>query len=286
MTLVNTKKVLMEAKKGKYALGAFNVTTLDAIRGVIAAAEAENSPVIMEYAEVHGDIIDLNTIGPIMVKEAKEAKVPVVVHFDHGQNLDLIKRALEIGFTSVMIDGAELAYEENIALTKKVVEMAKEYDASVEAELGTMGSSESGEEVSGEAIYTDPAVAKDFVEKTGVDLLAVSFGTAHGLYIKKPVLDFERLEELSRVTPVPLVMHGGSGLSDEEYIESVSKGVCKINYYSDLANKVAKEVTKKLCQYQEEGKDAYIHDISKWSIDVVKEDVSSRIKVFGSAGKA
>ncbi len=281
MTLVNAEKVLKDAQAGRYALGAFNVTTLEAVRGVIAAAEEKNSPVIIEFAEIHNDIVSLKTIGPIMIQAAKEASVPVVVHFDHGKSFQLILEALKMGFTSVMIDGAALPYTENVAVTKKVVEVAHALGATAEGELGTV--LDASAKKTTEDLYTDPEVADDFIKKTEVDLLAVSFGTAHGLYIEKPHLDFQRLAKISQSTSVPLVMHGGSGLSNGEYQEAIANGICKINYYSDLANRVAKELTAKLIEAQKNNLDTYIHDISTWSIEIIRKDAIEKMKVFGSA---
>lgn len=291
MPIVNTKEVLQYAKENKYALGAFNVASIEAIRGIIAAAEEANSPVIMEFAESHLGFVPLDIIGPVMVREAEKATVPVVVHFDHGKDVDLIAQALELGFSSVMIDGADLPYDENVELTKKVVGLAHSYGATVEAELGTMGNPETSGEtndelIHSEAIYTDPKVAADFVEKTNVDLLAVSFGTAHGLYIAKPKLDYKRLDEIAKSVSVPLVMHGGSGLSEEEYKKSIYYGVTKINYYSDLAHKVAVKAREKLNEAAQKNIDTYSHDISLWTIDIVKEDVMDKMQVFGSTGQA
>ncbi|SJZ88225.1 class II fructose-bisphosphate aldolase [Garciella nitratireducens] len=283
MTLVNTKKILEEARIKKYAIGAFNVTTLEAIRGIIAAAEQEKSPVIMEFAQAHEKFVPLKTIGPIMVQAAKDAKVPVAVHFDHGTDFQLILQALKMGFTSVMIDGAALPYEENVKKTQKVVEVAHALGATVEAELGRVEDSGSFQ-CQEEDLYTNPKMAIDFEKQTGIDLLAVSFGTAHGLYIEKPCLDFERLKEISQSVSIPLVMHGGSGLLREEYQESISKGICKINYYSDLAHLVAKEVAKRLMEAEKLGKEIYIHDISTWSIEIIQRDVAEKMKIFGSTG--
>lgn len=283
MALVNSKELLKDAKSKKYTVGAFNITTLEAVRGVIDAAEEERSPVIIEFAEVHSNIIPLSIIGPIMVRAAKESNVPVVVHFDHGKDIQLILEALKMGFTSVMIDGADLPYGENIEVTKKVVEMAREFGATVEGELGFVMDADSIHDKDAvEDFYTDPKIARDFVEQTGVDSLAVSFGTAHGLYVKKPNLDYERLKNIAKEVPVPLVMHGGSGLSNKEYAECISKGICKINYYSDLANRVAKELSAKLIEKKEKGIETYMHDISTWAIEIIKKDVASKMKVFGS----
>lgn len=286
MTVVNMKNLLNNASVEKYGIGAFNVTDLDMVRGVIAAAEMENSPVILQFAEVHKNYAPLEVLAPIMVDAARNTKVPVVVHLDHAETFDTILQAMHLGFSSVMIDASKMAYEDNIATTREIVKIAHALNVSVEAELGTMNR-EGGETNDFydtlESTFTDPKIAKDFVTKTGIDALAVAFGTVHGVYTKKPHLDFKRLAEINNEVDVPLVMHGGSGLSDFEYQEAIRNGVRKINYYSTLAYNVANSVKEKL---NKETKQIFISDVSLWVIDLIKEDVSSKMRVFQSSGKA
>lgn len=256
------------------------------IRGVIAAAEMENSPVILQFAEAHKNYVPLEVIAPIMVDFAKNARVPVVVHLDHAESFDAILQAMHLGFSSVMIDASKMAYEDNITTTKEIVKIAHALNVSVEAELGTMnreGGGPSDFYDTLENTFTDPKIAKDFIDKTGIDALAVAFGTVHGVYTKQPNLDFKRLAEIHSETDLPLVMHGGSGLSDFEYQESIRNGICKINYYSTLAYNVANSVKKRL---NEETNQIFISDVSLWVIDLIKEDVREKLRVFNSAGKA
>lgn len=286
MPLIHGKALLKEAKEKGYALGAFNATTLEGIIGIIEGAQRANRPVFLQYAEVHQEYVDLERIGPIMVDCARKATVPVVVHYDHGKKTENIRKALEMGFTSVMFDGADRSFDENIRQTKNIVEMAKAYDASVEGELGTIGGTEGDFSHSAEdALYTNPLDARIFVEKTGVDQLAVAYGTAHGLYKERPKLDFVRLKEIAERVPVPLVMHGGSGLTEDEFAESIRRGICKINYYSDLANKSAKVIFQKLSEMKQREEEVYLHDLSLWAREVVAAEVKDRLNFFALEGR-
>ena len=198
--LVSLKEVLKVAQAKKCAIGSFNTPNLASMRAVIGAAEERKMPVIIMHAQVHEEmnVCKIEEIAPIMLFMAEKATVPVCVHLDHGTDLAYVKKALELGFTSVMYDGSELERELNYANTSMVVEMAKKYGASVEAEIGSMGAREGGGS-GGESIYTDPDDAKDFAERTGIDALACAFGTAHGLYAKEPKLDFERLKKIGQM---------------------------------------------------------------------------------------
>lgn len=277
--LATLNEVMEMAEKGGYAIGAFNTPNLECLLAVIHNAEEMNVPVIISHAQLHEEIAPLEDIGPIMVYAAKEAKVPVCVHLDHGEDLDYLQRSLELGFTSIMYDGSLLSYEENVANTKKAVEMAAKFKADVEAEIGVMGGREAG--ASGlapkaEDMYTDPDVAEKFVKETGIDALAASFGTAHGLYKAKPKLDFERIENIRAKIGIPLVMHGGSGVSPEDYRVAISKGVRKINYYSYMSNAGVK-ASKELLDTQDI---TYFHDIALAAQKAMKEDVAKAMKVF------
>ena len=194
--LVTLKEVLKDAEQKQVAIGSFNTPNLESIMAVIGAAEELDVPVILMHAQVHEEIMPLDVIGPVMLEKAEKARVPVCVHLDHGESIDYIARAFRLGFTSAMYDGSLLPFDENVANTCKVVEMAKEYHASVEAEIGTLGKREGGGPDSEDSvqIYTDPEDAQRFVEATGIDALACSFGTAHGLYLKKPQLDMSVLD--------------------------------------------------------------------------------------------
>lgn len=276
--LVNLQEVLIYAENNNCAIGAFNTPSLECIIAVLHNAEKYNVPVIIEHAQLHETVMPLDIIGPIMVLCAKRAKVPVCVHLDHGETLDYIERALELGFTSAMYDGSKLSFEENVENTLKAVHMARKYGAGIEAELGVMGVSESGEEGtnSKDNIYTDPELAKSFVEATGVNALAASFGTAHGIYLTKPQLDFPRIEKIKELTKVPLVMHGGSGVSEEDYVKAIEKGVRKINYYSYMSREGV-FATRELLKNEE---NLLYHDIALAAVKAMEKDSEKAIKVF------
>lgn len=271
---------------------------------VIGAAEELNVPVIIQHAQAHESIMPLDTIGPIMLELAKRARVPVAVHMDHGETVEYVYRALEMGFTSVMYDGSTLSFEENAANTQLVVSMAKRTGASVEAEIGCMGRRETGAgtaqaEKDPEKIYTDPDQAKKFVEMTGIDALACSFGTTHGVYISEPKLDFSVVENVRKKAHIPVVMHGGSGVSREDFRTAISKGVRKVNYYTYMAiaggQTVADQfrmgcipVEKNGKKYKycyslvESGKDTPImyHDIVQWGTQAMKENCKKAMEIF------
>lgn len=271
--LVTLKEILEIAEEKKIAVGAFNATSLTCTRAIIAAAEELNQPVILMHAQVHEEmgICAMEEVIPMMLYFAKKATVPVCVHLDHGTDLDYVKRALELGFTSVMYDGSVLDTEENIANTKVAVEMAKKTGASVEAEIGSMGTREGGgEDVA--SIYTDPDTAVRFVKETGIDALACAFGTAHGFYKDAPKLDFERLSKIDSMVKEPIVMHGGSGVSEADYREVIKRGVRKINYYTYMAKAGAAAVSGK--EY------AQFHDVLLDAEKAMKEDVKKAIAVF------
>ena len=279
--LVNLKQILEYAEKENKAIGMFNATGFDSLQAVISAAEELNEPVIIAHAEVHNVYNDISLVGPAMVAAAKNAKVPVCVHLDHGVTMDMIYRALRIGFTSVMIDASALPYEENLALTKQVVEMSHAMGVSVEAELGRLvtgeaGSKEENTYMKAEDFYTDPKEAEAFVKETGVDALAIAFGTAHGFYTAQPKLDFDVIKNVAKATGVPLVMHGGSGVSEEGFRTSIKNGIRKINYYSYMS-KAGYMAAKKVI---EEGKTNYLHDVEYSAMQAMKEDVKKAIKVF------
>ena len=281
--LVTLKEVLQVAEEKEIAVGAFNAANLESLQAVIGAAEELNFPVILQFAQCHEPWIPLKLIGPVMVRAAKEASIPVCVHLDHGETLDYLKEALELGFTGIMYDGSVLPYEENLGNTRKAVEMAGKCGASVEAELGSMGKRESG---AGDAdgddtkIYTDPLQAKAFVEASGIDALACSFGTTHGIYLSTPKLDFNVVRQVRAVTnDIPVVMHGGSGVSCEDYREAIRAGVRKINYftYMDKAGGNAAETYLKGLKAREP---AFFSSVSMAARDAMKENVKAAMRMF------
>lgn len=278
--LVNLKEILQIAQKENCAIGMFNATGFDSLQAVIGAAEELNRPVIIAHAEVHNVYNDISMVGPAMIAAAKDAKVPVCVHLDHGVSTDMIYRALRIGFTSVMIDASALPYEENLRLTKEITNISHAMGVSVEAELGRLvtGESGSGEIVNAkpEDFYTDPEEAKAFCEATGIDALAIAFGTAHGFYKSQPKLDFSVVKRVAEATGLPLVMHGGSGVSAEGFQKSIAAGIRKINYYSYMSK--AGYIAAKECI--ENGKSSYLHDVEFAAMLAMKEDVKKAVKVF------
>ena len=278
--LVTLTEILKIAEEKNIAVGMFNATGFDSLQAIIGAAEELDQPVIIAHAEVHNVYNDISLVGPSMIAMAKQAKVPVCVHLDHGTSLEMIWKALRIGFTSVMIDASALPYEENLALTKQVTEIAHAMGASVEAELGRLVTGENGEKddsvVRPEDYYTDPAEAKAFCAETGVDALAIAFGTAHGFYTSQPKLDFNVVKSVANATGLPLVMHGGSGVSDEGFKSAIANGIRKINYYSYMS-KAGYEAAKSLIM---EGSTSYLHDVEFAAMKAMKEDVKKAIRVF------
>lgn len=278
--LVSLKEILKIAEARKCAIGSFNTPNMSSARAVLAAAEELGEPVILMHAQVHEEmgLCKMEEIAPVMLLLADMAKVPVCVHLDHGTDLDYVKRGLELGFTSLMYDGSTLDRELNYANTCIARELSYAYGASLEAEIGSMGARESSANAndSDESIYTDPYEAKSFVDETGVDALACAFGTAHGLYLKAPKLDLPRLEKIKSLVDVPLVMHGGSGVSVEDYKKVIKLGIRKINYYTYMSRAGGSAVAAL-------DDKTFFHDIEIAAIGAMKSDVESAMKVF--AGK-
>ena len=277
--LVNLIEILKSAEEKKCAVGAFNTPNLECVKAVLDAAERLGVPVIISHAELHEEVSPLAVIGPVMVQAAEKAKVPVCVHLDHCETLSYMKQALDIGFTGVMYDGSTLPYEENLANTKKAVAMAKEYNCGVEAELGALASREGGGHSASGPVYTDPDEAVAFCRETGIDALAPSFGTAHGIYKSKPVLDLERVKVIAERTGLPLVMHGGSGVSPEDYRKGIANGLRKINYYSYMS-KAGTQAVKELLEKEDV---TFFHDLALAAEKAMSEDAERAMRVF--AGK-
>lgn len=275
--LVTLQEILAMAEEKKCAVGAFNTPNLECVTAVISAAEKLNVPVILSHAELHESVAPLAVIGPVMVLAAKAAKVPVCVHLDHCETLDYMARALDIGFTGVMYDGSLLPYEENVANTVKAVAMAKRFGAGVEAEIGKLSSREGGTgESAGGPVYTDPELAVRFCGETGIDALAPSFGTAHGIYKSKPVLDLDRVKVIAQKTGLPLVMHGGSGVSPEDYRTGIQNGLRKINYYSYMS-KAGTTAVKALLSSQDV---TFFHDLAFAARQAMESDAEKAMRVF------
>ena len=274
--LVNLVEILKLAEEKKCAVGAFNTPNLECVNAVLAAAEKLNVPVIISHAELHEEVSPLKKIGPVMVEAAKAAKVPVCVHLDHCETLSYMQEALDIGFTGVMYDGSTLPYEENLENTKKAVAMAKNYNCGVEAELGALASREGGAANASGPVYTDPEEAVVFCRETGIDALAPSFGTAHGIYKAKPVLDLERVRVIAEKTGLPLVMHGGSGVSPEDYRTGIKNGLRKINYYSYMS-KAGTQAVKDLLAKEDV---TFFHDLALAAEKAMSADAEKAMRVF------
>lgn len=259
----------------KIGCGAFSIANMEMIRGAIKAAEEMQTPIILQIAEVRLNYSPLHMIGPMMVAAAKQSKVDVAVHLDHGLTLETVKQALEIGFTSVMLDASTLPFEQNIEKTKSVVELAKKYGATVEAELGLVGGSEDGSSDHG-IRCTDPQDAKVFAENTGIDALAVAIGNAHGNYPVAPKLAFDVLEQIKNNVSIPLVLHGGSGITDKDFQKAISLGIKKVNIatasFNSLTNKVEEYI-------KSEGKHNYF-DLNSSMTEGTYQNVKKHIKVF------
>lgn len=284
--LVTLKEIMNIAEEKGIAIGSFNASCLEAVEAELEAAEELKLPVIIQFAQCHEPWIPLRTIGPVMVEMAEKAAVPVCVHLDHGETLEYLSEALEIGFTGIMYDGSVLPYEENLENTKKAVEMAGRYGASVEAELGSMGKRESGSGTDGAGadddtkIYTDPDLAALFVKETGIDALACSFGTTHGIYLTEPRLDFDVVRNVRAKTgDIPVVMHGGSGVSTEDYHRAVEAGVRKINYFTYMDKAGGAAVVDHLNSLKE-GEPVFFSSIFMAAREAMKENVRSAMKVF------
>lgn len=278
--LVTMGTLLSEAAKGGFAVGAFNFSTLESGRAAIEAAERTGCPFILQHAPAHEKYVPLDMAAPIMLQLAKSAKVPVAVHLDHGTDFALCRHALELGFTSVMIDSSALPFEENVAVAAAVVAEAKRHGADVEAELGSMPHNFNGElgDYSPEDFYTRPDDAASYVERTGVDALAISFGTVHGVYKAKPRLSLEVVERVRDATNgMPLVMHGGSGLSDRDYRAVISRGIRKINYYTYGAIAGGKAV---VALAKERGDGIQFHDVAVAATDAMRDDLARVMKLF------
>lgn len=272
MPLANMRDLLHLAKIGGYAVGSFSVANMECIEGVMAAAEATRSPLILQIAEARLDYSPLYLIGPMMMAAAQKATVPVAVHLDHGRTAECVKQALELGFTSVMFDGSALDIKDNLAKTREIIEMAKPYGASVESEVGSVGKTEDAKDCPMKIATFDDCLAMDAL---GVDALAIGIGNAHGLYAAVPHLHYEVVEQVSAKIKAPLVLHGGTGLTDEQFRKVITLGMRKINIATDIFIACCSAHTKK---------DLFT-DIAS-AREQVKATVQRYITLFGSAGKA
>ena len=283
MPLVTTKKMFEDAQAGHYAVGAFNVENMEMVMAVIRAAEEMRAPVIMQTTPSTVKYAGLDYYLAMVRAAAERTDIPVAMHLDHGDSFDLAMRALRTGYTSIMIDGSHDSFEDNIALTRRVTDACAPYGVPVEAELGKVGGKEDDLEGGDGNPFTDPQQAKEFVERTGVDSLAVAIGTAHGLYKGVPKLDFDRLSAIRELVSIPLVLHGASGVPDEAVRESIRRGICKVNFATELRIAFSDGVKK----YLADDPDAF--DPKKYCkvgragvVALVKE----KIALCGSSGQA
>lgn len=307
MVMQTNREILNHAKKEGYAVGAFNINNMEILQAIISAAEAEKSPVIIAVSEGAIQYAGLRYIVSMVQTASEEVSIPLSLHLDHGKDLEIIRKVMEGGFTSVMIDGSHLDFKENISITKKVVEMAKERGISVEGELGRLKGIEEKVAVSErEAFLTDPEEAEEFVEKTGVDALAVAIGTSHGAYKFKgePKLDFDRLEAIAKRVKIPLVLHGASGvpqevlekaerfgaklpgakgIPDEAIQKAITLGICKINIDTDLRLSFIGAIREILMTKPEEFDPRKILGPGR---EAIKQTVQAKMRLFGSSGKA
>ncbi len=283
MPLVTSKKLLLDAQEGCYAVGAFNVENMEMVQAVVAAAEELCAPVILQTTPSTLKYADVDFFYANVKTAAEKSAVPVVMHLDHGSSFDLAMQAFRAGYTSIMIDGSPKPFSENVQVTRAVANACHPAGIPVEAELGKVGGKEDGL-IGGEGNpYTDPREAQAFVEATGVDFLAVAIGTAHGVYKGVPRLDLDRLREIRAIVSIPLVLHGTSGVPDDTVRACIARGICKVNYATDL--RIA--FTKGVSVYLKEHPDAF--DPKKYNAqgrEEVKQYVMEKIKVCGSDGKA
>lgn len=277
--LVNLDYVLKKAQQEHYAVGLFNTTDTDMLEAAIAAAEELRAPIIIGTAEVLLPYGELKLIAPSIIAAAKRASVPVVVHYDHGLTFDRCMEALQLGFSSVMFDGSAGDYETNIKETREVVRIAHAFGATVEGEIGHVGDAGAGDNLLTD-MYTTPKEAKEYLAATGVDALAVAIGSAHGVYKTKPKLSIDRLREIRAEVYVPLVLHGGSGLSDEDFRSSIREGMAKVNIFTDLCLAGQRAMAEGISA----GRD-YL-TIRNMKVETIKEAVKTKMRLFGCEGKA
>ncbi len=282
--LVPFSKILQDAYKGHYAVGAFNCLSVEHVLGAIKAAEELRSPIILQLAEVQFPCAPIEIMAPVYLEAAAKATVPVAVHLDHGQSLETCVKAIKLGFNSVMFDGANLPFEENVRQTSEIVRIARAVGVDVEAELGKVGDTGfGGGEGTGEAtpdVFTDVEESADFIAKTGVDALAIAIGNLHGRYVATPKLNIDRLKEIAQRNNLPLVLHGGSGTSEEDFKSCIHNGISKIN----VATALQMAVTDAVRKYVETLGANYI-DMKSVITEATCESVKQHILLFESNGK-
>ena len=283
MPIFTSKALLADARENKYAVGAFNVFNMESAKAVIAAAEQEKSPVLLQVWSGLDAFVGLDVLAAIVRCEADKASVPVVLHLDHGMNMEQIVKAVQHRFTSVMIDGSSLALADNIAITRSIVAVAHAAGLPVEGEIGHVGGEEGAEEASDDIVETDLAEAVEFYERTGVDTLAVSIGTSHGQYKQAPKLNIELLRQVAARVPIPLVLHGSSYTPEEMIREAIKHGIAKINVDTELRNTVIATMTQQIKQGLEA---QFVSQLTSGGYEQMTEKVREKMRLFGSSGRA
>ena len=275
--LVTLSEILKDANERHYAVGAFNCLSLENVMGALEAAEDLRSPIILQLAEVQFPEAPMELMAPLYLEAAKRSSVPVCVHLDHGQSLETCVRAIRLGFTSVMFDGAALPFEENVAVSSEVTRIAKAAGVDVEAELGKVGNSG----VDTADVFTDVEESVQFVKKTGIDALAVAIGNLHGHYVHTPQLNIGRLIEIHEANRLPLVLHGGSGTSEADFKACIHNGICKINVATAIQRRIMKRIKERLAVKPDE---EYV-PLKQVMIDASREVVTEHIMLFESNGR-
>lgn len=284
--IVNPKEILLDAQRNNYAIGGINTTTLEGIQAVIEAAEELRIPVMISHAQIHEPFAPIDVFGPLMVHFAEKAKVPVIIHLDHGSDIHYIMKAVRNGFTSIMYDCAHLSLEENANKVKSFVDIAHSLGIIVEAEVGQMpsniegqgGCTEYGTDLGNiEQYFTDPQMAADFCKETSVDMLTISFGTVHGFFVDKPVLDIERVKKIHSLTPTALVMHGTTGVDEQQIKEAINAGIRKFNYFTGVGTSTTESIG---AQIKKATAPVYYHEIAMNAKEIMKEKAKHILEVF------
>ncbi len=288
MGLLNLKTILSVAKQHQFAVGAFNAIDSNFIDAVFNAATHQQSPIIINVAEVHLAYIDLHAISAYIKKKAEHSGIPVCLNLDHGLTLPVIEQAIKCGFSSIMFDGSSLPYAENIAKTREIVTLCHNYGISVEGELGAVGGDEGGalESTADAALYTKIEQAKEFVAETGVDALAVAIGNTHGKYKGEPKLDFDRLQQINQAVSVPLVLHGGSGISMADFRKTIALGICKINFFTGMSQAALQSIEKDAVLATQEQRYNYYLIMMENMQRAIRQTVGEQMDIFYSTNKA
>ena len=291
--LVSLRDICNIAEQNNMAVTAVNSASLEAVRAAVDVAEETGYPIIIQHAEVHESLVPINVVAPLVTSLAERSSAHICLNLDHCEHLSYARRALELGFTGIMFDGSALSYERNVELSQYAAQMCADYGAGLECELGSMGSREGGDPDAGStaeeagAVYTDPDQAQDFIASTGLDILACSFGTVHGLYKGEPHLNFDVLREIRKRVNVPLVMHGGSGVSDEDYKKAIDAGIRKINYYTYGVKYAGDAVRAMIGEKTAENADApvYWHDMTSTAYESLHNTFEHVVRVFANGAE-